>query len=271
MRAFVDIREQPVYRRAAFVSGLKAAGCDVSTGAPQSSDCPSTETVYVCWNRYGPWHDHALRVERAGGTVIVAENGYLAPGGASPHDMKERETYAIALDHHNGGGRWPNGDGSRWNALGIELQPWRESGSHILICPNRSFGTPGRIMPPDWGERTKAKLQALTGREIRIRSHPGNNAPQKSLAEDLRDCWAVVIWHSSAGVHALISGIPVICCGPSWIAKAAAGNDLAQIESPPMPDRLPAMRRLAHAQYSVSEISTGIAFERLLEREPIAA
>jgi hypothetical protein len=124
-------------------------------------------------------------------------------------------------------------------------------------------------MPKDWVARTVAELRKHTDREIRIRPHPGNwkklpQHPAVSLAEDLKGAWACVIWASAAGLHALAKGIPVIRTAPHWIGAGAAGNDLAQIESPPMPDRLPVFERMAAAQWSLSEIESGEPFRRLL-------
>jgi hypothetical protein len=265
VRAYVGIRDQPVYRRDAFVAGLRAAGIgDIRFGSPQTID---RDTVFLSWNRYGVGDSDARRVEAAGGTVLIAENGYVARGGLSPHSMERRDPYALARSFHNDDSVIPQGGGpERWDALGVDIKPWRADGAHVLVCPARSFGTPGRFMQVDWAQTVSKRLAALTRREIRVRPHPGNVPPKRSLAEDLRDCWAVVVWASSAGVHALIAGVPVITCAPYWIAKGAAGTALEQIERPPMPARLPTLRRLAWAQWHLAEIEGGEPFARLLER-----
>jgi hypothetical protein len=145
----------------------------------------------------------------------------------------------------------------------VPIAPWRADGEHVLVCPNRSFGMPGFIMPPNWVETTVEALKRYTRRPVRVRPHPGNDLPKKLLADDLRGAWAVVIWSSSAGCEALLSGIPVICMAPWWIAKGAAGDDLRQVDAPPMPDRQAAFERLAWAQWRVSEIQDGEPFRRL--------
>lgn len=250
------LRPGPEYRREAFHSGLRAAGFTVSTDEPNRfapADC------LVIWNRYLAMDVLATRAEQAGVPVLVAENGYFQrPRYGGKH-------YAIALGGHNGQGSWPAGDGSRWAALGIELQSWRARGNHVLVCPNRPFGRPGFVMPSDWAKRTLWRLQALTKREVRLRLHPGNVEPAVPLQRDLQDAWAVVIWSSSAGVHALVAGIPVIAMCPAWICKPAAGDTLETIDSPAMPERLPVMQRLAWAMWSLDEISSGEPFVQLLQ------
>ena len=259
--AYVLIRAEPHYRRDAFASGLRAVGYEVRHGTP-SMLYPSD--LVLGWNRYGTTHDICTRAENAGATTLIAENGYLNPGGSSPHSDSERQIYSLAIGAHNDDAAIAEASPERWAALGIELRPWRTDGAHVLICPNRSFGTPGRIMPSDWVEVTVKALRRLTDRPIRIRPHPGNSPAKKPLSADLAGAHCVIQWHSSAGVHALIAGIPVLCMAPAWICKSVAGADLSQIEAPPMPDRLPAMQRLANGQFSVGELSSGEAFRRVL-------
>lgn len=264
-RAYCLLREAPVYRRAAFVAGLAACGFHVSNEAPSVINAGD---LLCIWNRYLDRHDLAARFESEGGTVLVCENGYLTPGGGSPHDAPIREWFALARSYHNDDGVVPEGDASRWKALGVELKPWRSDGEHILVCPNRSFGTPGRYMPIGWAEDVAARLRKITDREVRIRPHPGNNPPTKPLAEDLGGAWATVIWQSSAGVHSLIAGVPVICEGPAWICKGAAYSGLAFLGANPEReiDREIAMQRLAWANWSLAEIQSGEAIGRVLRR-----
>lgn len=254
--AYCLIREGHGYRRDAFHKGLRAAGYNVVADPPGRTD---PTDLLVIWNRYFQNHDIATRAEARGTRVLVAENGFFArPSLGGMH-------YALALHGHNGIGTWPEGDGARWAELGVELKPWRTDGRHILVAPNRTFGMPGFSMPPEWPKAAVDALRKYTKREVRHRAHPGNDAPRIPLEEDLRDAWAVVIWTSSVGVHALCAGIPVICCAPRWIAKAATSESLAAVEAPPMPDRLRPLERLAWAQWTLDEIQSGEAFRCLLK------
>ena len=260
MKAWNLTRGDAHYRHDMFSAGLRAAGYDVQKGTPGSV---GRGDALLIWNRYGDWHDRATRFEAAGGTVYVAENGYLGPGGISPHAMNPRQIYALAAGGHNGQGRIPEGGPERFAALGVDLAPWRADGGHVLVCPNRSFGIPGMMMPPGWPADVCKRLQRLTRREVRLRPHPGNEQPKKPLADDLAGAWAVVIWSSSAGVHALVAGIPVICEAPRWICREASWY-IDEIDNPPQPDRLGALQRMAWAQWSIEEIASGEPF-RLLQ------
>jgi hypothetical protein len=209
-RAYVGIKAEPGYRQSAFASGLRACGYEVAFGPPKSFD---PDTVFVSWNRYFENHDFCTKLEKAGGVCLIAENGYVN----GRHDGGDY--YALAIGGHNGSGRWYVGGPERWDALGVELKPWRAEGDHILVCPNRNFGRPDMIMPANWARDVKARLQRLTKRPVRVRPHPGNDAPKTPLSADLKGAHCVVIWSSSAGVKALIEGIPVISHSPFWICK----------------------------------------------------
>lgn len=265
MQAFCLIRQQPWYRRESFVAGLRAAGHSVLTQQPVK---PDKNTLLVIWNRYAEMHELALRVERAGGRVLVAENGYVGHGGGTPKFQvhpagpQPGHYYALAEGYHNGGGTWRDGDDDRWGRLDVQLAPWREGGDYLLVCPNRSFGVPGRAMPTDWAEKTAASLKKSAKLPVRVRVHPGNDAPKRALAEDLAGAAAVFIWSSSCGVHALAAGIPVFCAAPYWILKGAAFSGFATKWD--YPDRLPHFRRMAWAQWTCEEIASGKPFRHLL-------
>ncbi|MCR4331298.1 MAG: hypothetical protein NUV34_01120 [Sulfuricaulis sp.] len=247
------------YRHDVFSAGLHAAGYEVCSGTPEGA----SDRVLLMWNRYGGYHEQATRFERAGGTVIVAENGYLGK------DSNGNQLYAMARHGHNGSGQWYVGGPERWDALGIELKPWRTEGKHILVCGQRGIGSPTMASPPNWHETAAARLRKISSRPVKIRTHPGNNAPKIPLADDLRDAWACVIWSSGSGVQALVAGIPVIFDAPNWICEGAAirgvghfGDLEKMLEAEDM--RPQAMQRMAWAQCSLAEIETGEPFRRLL-------
>lgn len=240
------------------MDGLKAAGYDI-VGACD----PKPGDVLLIWNRYQPLEQLANNWEARGGTVLVAENGYWGT------DDKGIQYYALAKHGHNGSGNWPKRDDSnpdpwRWHALRTELAEWRTTGDHVLVCGQRSIGSKQMASPPGWAEETAAKLMKMTDRKIRIRQHPGRDkSVNRSLADDLRNAWVCVIWSSGCGVEALIRGIPVIYQAQWWICKHAARPFLGDVNEPHTPLRLPSLSRMAFAQYSINEITSGLPFELL--------
>lgn len=246
---------------------MRAAGYEVRQNGV---DRAGPGDVLLIWNRYGGNHELAARFEKEGGRVLVAENGYLGRGGGTPKFQvhpagpQPGHYYALSEGWHNGRGRWPAGGPERFEALHVELKPWREQGEYILVAPNRSFGVGEAVMHPDWAERTAARLKRQTSLPIRVRPHPGNDQPKRLLEEDLKGARAVVIWSSSCGVHALADGIPVVCEAPYWVMKEAASNRLDDVMAGRLPERRAAFERMAHAQYTCEEIASGEPFVRLL-------
>lgn len=258
------VKMGPHYRGASFEEGLRAAGFDVRQGASTVHFKPGD--VLVIWNRYpGSGAVYAEAMDRKGGAVIVAENGYVG------EDADRWQFYALARDHHAGRGRWPHKDGiapaGRWNALGIEVAPWRASGRHILVLGQRGFGHPKVAMPKGWDREAEARLRGMTGRPVRFRPHPGRYAGNgPSLAAALEGCHAVVTWSSGAAIKALIAGVPVFCGFDRWIGAPASRRYGHDIEDPLLDDeaRLKMLHRLAWAQWSLAEIRSGEPFRLLL-------
>jgi hypothetical protein len=248
-RAFINLRPEPRGRVAAFSDGLRAAGFEVRKGLPSSAEAGD---VLLIWNRRAQDDAVAQKLELAGGTVVVAENAYI-----------DREGYALARHKHNGGGAPLVRDPGRADRLGVQLAPWREQGEHVLVCPNRHIGPRTDVMPEIWTSQTVGRLQRLTKRQVRVRAHPGNwkrKPPKVMIEEDLRGAWACVIWWSTAGLKALLAGVPVIYCGPYWIGALGASRDMKAIETPPLGDRRAALEEVANGQFTIAEISAGLPF-----------
>lgn len=258
MRACLTIRDHPTARVEPFINGLKACGYKIL----QHPFDPAPGDVLVIWNRYGRFHELATGWEAAGNTVIVAENGYTGRA-------KDCRLYAMALNHHNGAGRWHVGTDDRSARLRQSLQPWREDGTDILIIAQRGIGEPGIGSPPGWHGEAARLLLHQTKRPIRVREHPGNvrgphKPPEKPLHEDLKDVWAALTWGSGAAIKALMLGVPVFHAFDRWIGAPAAKHGLDDLENPYRGDRTQMLHQLAWAQWDVDEIRTGEPFRHLL-------
>lgn len=256
MKAWNLTRSDMHYRHGAFSTGMSNAGLEVRKDSPVGAP----GNVLLMWNRYGHYHDQAVKFEAAGGKVIVVENGYFGK------DTDGNQLYAISIHGHNGSGSWNVGGPERWDGTGTELKPWRPDGNHVLVCGQRGIGSPTMASPPGWHDAVAARLQKLTKRPIKIRLHPGQNAPKTLLSDDLAGAWACVIWSSASGIQSLAAGIPVFFDAPHWICEGAAKRGVTAIESPLMDDsaRLAAFQRMAWAQWSLAEIESGEPFKRLL-------
>ena len=161
----------------------------------------------------------------------------------------------------------PSAPNDRFKKFNIQLKDWRKNGSHILVCPS-SATMNNFISQTNWLEDTIYTLKTFTDRPIRIRHKPrskGTSGPMAAtvpLAEDLRDCWAVVTAVSATAVESAIAGIPVFShfLGPG----AGLGNtDNSQIETPRLNDREAWLSGLCYSQFTPKEIASGEAFEIL--------
>jgi hypothetical protein len=238
------IRPDAIYKHQAFAAGLRRHGFTV---IDKPLPCPKPDDVLVIWNRYSRYEQMAKAYERCGAKVFVAENGYIG------------KTKAMALGHHSGAGQWIEGAEDRWAKLGIELDPWRTDGEHILVLPQRGMGERGVAMPRHWLAGTLRRLEKATRRPVIVRRHPGQDRNARPIEEDLRGAWAAVVWGSGAGIKAIRAGIPVFHDLASWIGAPAASCNL-DIESPFLGDRLPMFKRLSWAQWELDEIASGEAF-----------
>lgn len=259
MKAVCMIREQPHYRRDAFVQGLQRAGYTVSFGPSPRPD--SRDDLLVIWNRYGSYEHAAEAWERAGGTVLVAENGYIGK------DEAGLQYYALAVHGHNGSGWFPEEDEDRFTKLNIELKPFTSRSGYYLVCGQRGIGSRTMASPNDWHVKASRHLAGLKNPpEVKVRLHPGNHAPVIPLEKDLDGAAVCVIWSSSSGVKALVEGIPVKYDAPHWICSRAAtrltSGEMLRDEGA----RLKALRHMAWAQWSVAELATGEPFARIRAR-----
>lgn len=267
--AYVTIPEGPHYRRDAFAAGLAANGFSVSFGnVGDRQGRVGGGDLLVTWNMHRRQETLAATYQAAGARVICCENGYI---GADPEG---HPLYAMALDSHNGSGRWPAPlDMPRWPALGIvdagAVDPDRAG--YVLVAAQRGIGSTAMRSPANWLPRAKLAARALfPGVELRVRLHPGRARPERSLEADLADARAVLIWSSAVGVRALVSGVPVVYDAPRWIGEAAAcklDTTSPRVTYPDGRAYRRALEQIAWAQWSLSEIAQGLPFAYLLSHD----
>lgn len=259
------VRQQPHYRREAFESGLVRAGFAIGTASAKRGN------VLLIWNRYGGAAAMAAKFERAGGTVLVAENGFI---GA---DDSGRQLYQLAIGHQSGWGTWTVGPSARWPMLGITPAPFRTDGDQVVVLAQRGIGEPpvrsthaDAIRMAAEITRAIAREPTLRGLRVRVRHHPGNGVARLALEDELRDARCVVTHSSSAGIRALVAGVPCVTTGAGWVGAAASrlvnNGDWAQALRNLNTDdaaRAAMLERMAWAQWTVDEIATGVPFEYL--------
>lgn len=237
MRAWVNVRHSVPERLRVFESGLKRLGYAVEWGLTEK---PGDRDILLTWNRIRAGDSAAKVFESLGLPVLVTENAAWGNDFAGGHWL------CLGRRYHNMAGCFPVGDASRWDVLAVELAPWREIGETVIL-PQRGIGSPPVAMPDGWA---KSIARQHAGR---VRPHPGmlDCVP---LDVDLAGCGHVVTWGSGAAIKALMMGVMVTSYMPNWIGEQD-NTDAG---------RLAMFRRLAWAQWRLSEFESGEAFKRML-------
>jgi hypothetical protein len=259
----------PVFQ--AIAQGLTAQGHTVVYHDP-------TADVAVIWSmlwsgRMRPNQEVYTSFRQQGRPVIVAEVGMIQRG----------QTWKIGV---NGTGissyNFDNLIANRADRLNLKLQPWR-NGSNIVIAMQRQDSEQWHGLPPvnQWLESTVAEIRKHSDRPIVIRPHPrsGCNIPSGCLIDRpqfnagsyddfdfdrvLESAHCVVNWNSGPGSQAVIAGVPAFV-GPSSLASPIANWDLSQIENPSRSERSVWLEQLAHTEWTVEEIRSGLPFKRLV-------
>ena len=210
---------------------------------------------------------------RQGKPVIVAEVGMIQRG----------QTWKIGI---NGTGinsyNFDNLIPNRAVTLGLGLKPWR-LGTNIVIALQRHHSQQWAGLPDvnTWLANVVKEVKQYSNRPIVVRPHPRGTCSMplgclidkpkiKSGTYDdfdfdrvLGTAHCVLNWNSGPGPQALMAGIPAFV-GPDSLASAIANWDLSQIENPPRPDRSVWLEQLAHTEWTVEEIRSGLPFSRLI-------
>lgn len=177
-----------------------------------------------------------------------------------------------------------NPDPSRWQNisrdLGIELKPWRTAGTHILICLQRNGGwSMGGVSVIAWLNSMISTIRSYSQRPIVIRPHPGDKKINSQLqlhdknvylskhakfTDDLRDCWATVVYNSSPSVASVVQGVPTFVTDPIGLHSqsfAVANHHISNIESPQLPDRQAWIEQLCMSHWKFDELKSGAAWQ----------
>lgn len=157
-------------------------------------------------------------------------------------------------------------DGERYiKQLGRDhsVAPWREEGRHIVVCEqSASFMDLPIGYEGDWLNDIVPALRRLTSREIRIRRWERDKAhSSNSLMNDLLGAHALVTWSSAAAITSVMAGVPIIAQGQC--AAGPMSGSLLDIEQLPMPPRYNWLGVLADNQFTLDEMRSGYAWEKL--------
>ena len=202
-----------------------------------------------------------------GKKTIVIDSGYVRRG-----DAKD-SYYSVGLNGLNGRAdhRNKNCPSDRWDALGVELQPWRD-GQYVLVCGQVPWdANVQHINYLEWVYNAIAEIKANTERDIMFRPHP--KAPLeirgvlpstgKAIADDLAGAYLTVALNSNSLVDSVIAGVPVFGADSGNMVKDMYDSQFLSVavKNPYKPDRTRWAYNLAYTQWRPDEM--GEAFRRL--------
>lgn len=222
-------------RAAFFLEGLRRKGirCEVTDSQTRIDDRPAVLLGTTLWRD----------VESTGPYLLVDRCSF-----------GDTETFVSLV--WNGHGRRgdhkvPHGvDGSRWESMGIDLVPWRQSYSRVVLCGQEQSYCDTTL--DTWYSSVKA---------THFRRHPvGGGYPRLPETSGLDDSLAVTL-NSSIAVQCVLNGIPTVTMDEGSMAWDVTGHGLKDVR---FPDREPWCHRLAWTQWSDDEIREGYPWAFLL-------
>jgi len=276
-----------------FAQGVNAVGDE---GMIEVDQCyqPSDVAVILGWvHEHGKTAAHLqFRQEILDGQRVAGGRTVIADSNLFLYKNRENPGYWLRYSYdgifaNTGEYCDHDPDPERWNRVqnscGVQLQPWRQTGNHVLLCLQRDGGwSMAGWDVLDWALKNIIEIRKYSDRPIRIRPHPGDKKAKKycdrllklcqgrrinhvgisnqehSLVDDFTDCWAVVNHNSSPGVAAALQGIPVILTDPERSqAGDVATTGINRIENPLMPDREAWAQRISQFHWSHEELRSG--------------
>jgi hypothetical protein len=254
-----------------FSSAVRDAGDTLDIGdATEFSSEPEAD-IAVLWGLSGITRDVIDAYRAAGKRTLMLDKAAIRRKSRSRH-------YRVLLD---GGTALPylmrkRRPSDRWEAMDIEVKPWRKHGSHIIYADNsqkvHDYWRLAHVN--EMARSTIAQIvAAMPGRGIVYRPKPQDiefqpiegsrlSVRPERIESILNGAHCLVTYTSHCSIDALIAGVPVICLGPNP-AEPLAGSSLEQILNPPVPsdqDRNQFFCNLAYCQWSRDELASGEAW-----------
>lgn len=243
----------------AFAEGLRVHGEHVELcNAAQYRPCD----LAVVWGLNHPW------LKQHKGRLLVLERGYVG----------DRSRWAAAgWNSINGWAdfRYDKPLNGRAKDLGWEPKPWTTDSSGCVLIAGQVPGDNSvrHIDLVDAYQQIVDWLSVSCLREVRFRPHPlsstkrwsflGVECTQRSLADDLAESFVVVTINSNCAVDAVMEGVPAVTLDDGSVARDVTGHDLQDALIPLRPDRDRWLNRIAHSQWTVNEMSSGMTWEHL--------
>ena len=237
----------------ALALGMAQHGIEARVEVPSASRITDEDFV-VTWGNKNP-------LQANGVPHLILECGYIN-GTAHSYTRNRLRYISASWNQRHGLSDWSwsqKVNGERWQALGIELQPWKQDGEYALLLEQ----LPWDKAAPPVGKFRRSITAECARREwpILVRHHPSLKRSERTLNEDLADASLAITWCSTASVEAVIAGVPTYALGPGSIAAPVTRQALS--EPPYRGDRIAWANRLAYRQWALAELADGSAWPHI--------
>ena len=168
--------------------------------------------------------------------------------------------------------------------LNLDMKPWTKEGDHILLLVQRDGGWSMKgLKPIDWVRTKIMEIRKYSNRKIKVRPHPGGTKENElaeleripgievtdpkrvSIQEDLRNCYAALVFNSSSGVAAIMEGVPLFVDDRSSVCYDVANIDISSINTPQYPDREQWAYDLAACHWNDQQAAEGLIYKKFEE------
>ncbi len=207
---------------------------------------------FIVW-----WGDH-VPSELRDIPRLILEAGYI--NGCSGDYVRDRLRF-VSTGWNGLHGRAdpgpPECPSDRFEALDIEIQPWRTFGEYALICDQHpsDYCSP---KTPAWQEAQKRIKES--NKRCLYRAHPLCSASSEPLRHALRDAHSCFTWNSTAAIEAVLYGVPTVALDRGSMAWEVTSHD---IDGQFLGERKQWAYNLAYRQWTLDELSSGLAWEHL--------
>lgn len=159
-----------------------------------------------------------------------------------------------------------------------KIQPWRKSGSHIVLAGLSAKSAAGSgLRNLEWETWAIERIRSVTDRPILYRPKPSwkEAAPipgtkfsygeSTSIEQALENAFALVTLHSNAALDALCAGVPVFSA--EGLASAVSHKTIEQMISDPRRDidREQFLADVSYCHWRRAEISSGAMFDCFIQ------
>ena len=248
----------------AFANGLSRHGI-YPIRRPGSHRLPNADLVVFWSHKVG----HVIEHQRNfGKDYLVLEHGYFGD--------RVNKFASARFNGLNGSAQnimfISDAPSDRWEKHEVEVKPWKCDGEYALIL-GQVDGDASLVQSgfsKRWYSEAAVIARNTFGLPVRFRPHPKSRPTTEingartlvgSLEEALDGAAFAITWNSTAGVNAVLYGVPTAACDGGSMARPVA----AHFPSGPIlkADRKPWLNHLAYCQWTKEEFASGEAWDHL--------